>query len=125
LRRRFQLHRWLVSFASGREWYPVEKLWEKYPGLPTSCAASRARRRNSSHSHQKLVIPDHPAHIVVASDSIAVTDGLRIWELRRIRAELVELDLDWAAPPYPPAPEPTAALAPLTVTVDMGDLLRK
>jgi hypothetical protein len=37
-------------------------------------------------------------------------DGLRVWDLRRIRAELTRLGLDWDAPPYPEAlkarPEP-------------------
>jgi hypothetical protein len=32
---------------------------------------------------------------------IAAEDGLRVWDLRRIRAELVKLGLDWDAPPYP------------------------
>jgi WD40 repeat protein/Tfp pilus assembly protein PilF len=32
-------------------------------------------------------------------------DGLRVWDLRRIRAELGKLDLDWDQPPYPPASE--------------------
>jgi serine/threonine protein kinase/WD40 repeat protein len=41
---------------------------------------------------------------------VSAEDGLRVWDLRRIRAELVKLGLDWDAPPYPEAvagaPEP-------------------
>jgi serine/threonine protein kinase/WD40 repeat protein len=32
-------------------------------------------------------------------------DGLRVWDLRRIRAELTKLGLDWDSPPYPEAPK--------------------
>jgi hypothetical protein len=32
-------------------------------------------------------------------------DGLRVWDLRRIRAGLTKLGLDWDAPPYPEAPK--------------------
>ncbi len=51
---------------------------------------------------------------------IAGDDGLRVWDLRRIRAELVELDLDWAAPPFPQAP--AAPRESLQVQVDLGSL---
>jgi serine/threonine protein kinase/WD40 repeat protein len=41
---------------------------------------------------------------------VAAKNGLRVWDLRRIRAELAHLDLDWDAAPYPEAtggvPEP-------------------
>jgi serine/threonine protein kinase/WD40 repeat protein len=37
--------------------------------------------------------------------------GLYVWDLRRIRAQLAGLDLDWEAPPYPlAAPRPGAPL---------------
>jgi serine/threonine protein kinase/WD40 repeat protein len=35
-------------------------------------------------------------------------DGLRVWDLRRIRRGLDELGLDWDAPPYPEAPAEVA-----------------
>jgi hypothetical protein len=41
-----------------------------------------------------------------------------IWDLRRVRARLREIDLDWDQPAYPPAgtlPEPVA------VEVDLGE----
>jgi WD40 repeat protein/tetratricopeptide (TPR) repeat protein len=38
------------------------------------------------------------------------TGGYRVWDLRAVRAGLAELNLDWDAPPYPPA----VPVAPLT-----------
>ena len=31
------------------------------------------------------------------------TRGIQVWDLRKLRAELAALKLDWDAPPYPPA----------------------
>jgi tetratricopeptide (TPR) repeat protein len=47
--------------------------------------------------------------------------GIHVWDLRRIRAELARRDLDWDAPPYPPAPAPAD---PLSVEFDVGDFHR-
>jgi hypothetical protein len=55
----------------------------------------------------------------------AETRALHVWDLRRIRKGLVELGLDWDAPPYPTEPEPEVIPAPLTVTVETGDRPRK
>jgi Flp pilus assembly protein TadD len=51
----------------------------------------------------------------------AAANGLRVWDLRRIRAGLAELGLDWAAPPFPNAPDGSKE-SPLTVRVDRGDI---
>jgi WD40 repeat protein len=51
----------------------------------------------------------------------SVDDGLRVWDLRRIRAELVKSGLDWDAPPYPEAPE--ASPPPLEVRVVGAELV--
>jgi WD40 repeat protein len=48
--------------------------------------------------------------------------AFHVWDLRRIRAELVKLDLDWDAPPYA-EPQPKAA-RPLHVEVELGDLAK-
>ncbi|HEY8504355.1 MAG TPA: tetratricopeptide repeat protein, partial [Gemmataceae bacterium] len=49
-------------------------------------------------------------------------DGLRVWDLRRIRAELGKLGLDWDAPPYPGAPaEPPAPLEIRVVGAGLAD----
>jgi WD40 repeat protein len=44
-----------------------------------------------------------------------------IWDLRLLRSELAELDLDWEWPEFPPAGPP---LPPLKVEVDLGFLRR-
>ncbi len=50
--------------------------------------------------------------------------GLRIWDLRRIRARLAELGLDWDATPYPPETEDNhGAPPPLHLTILGGELL--
>ncbi|HMF20136.1 MAG TPA: tetratricopeptide repeat protein, partial [Gemmataceae bacterium] len=49
---------------------------------------------------------------------VAAKGGLRVWDLRRIRAELAKLHLDWDAPPYPPAKKLDSK--PLQVEVDLG-----
>ncbi len=48
---------------------------------------------------------------------------VHVWDLRRIRAELARRDLDWEAPPYPPAPEPSPSER-LTLELDQGDFRR-
>jgi Tfp pilus assembly protein PilF len=52
---------------------------------------------------------------------VSSSEGILVWDLRRIRTELARRDLDWDAPPYPPAPVPTG---PLTVELDTGDFYR-
>jgi WD40 repeat protein len=43
---------------------------------------------------------------------------LHVWDLRAIRRQLKDLDLDWDLPPYPPPSAPRTA--PLRVEVDLG-----
>jgi serine/threonine protein kinase/WD40 repeat protein len=88
----------LVEMASGRELARLEA-----PDQNTGRAA---------------FTPDGTKLVILAKD------GLRIWDLRRIRAELAKLGLDWDGPPYSPAAARPAA-PPLRVTVDMGQLGRK
>jgi serine/threonine protein kinase/WD40 repeat protein/Tfp pilus assembly protein PilF len=47
--------------------------------------------------------------------------ALHVWDLRRIRARLAEMDLDWELPPYPPVAAPPDP-GPLRVQVDLGEL---
>ncbi len=53
---------------------------------------------------------------------VAAKNGVRVWDLRRIRQELAKLGLDWNAPPYSPATEKKNG-SPLEVTVDLRSLL--
>jgi serine/threonine protein kinase/WD40 repeat protein len=45
---------------------------------------------------------------------------IMLWDLRGVRAELAKLDLDWAAPSYPPVAPPQSA--PVRLRVDTADL---
>jgi tetratricopeptide (TPR) repeat protein len=45
--------------------------------------------------------------------------SLHAWDLRAIREELAQRDLDWGLPPFPPPVEPPDA-PPLRVAVDLG-----
>lgn len=47
-----------------------------------------------------------------------------IWDLRRIREQLAEMDLDMDLPPYPP-PTQSENAKPVQVTVDLGDLVAR
>jgi hypothetical protein len=52
---------------------------------------------------------------------VCTGQGIQVWDLRRIRAELAQRDLDWDAPPYPPASVPAEQL---TMELDLGDFHR-
>jgi WD40 repeat protein/Flp pilus assembly protein TadD len=58
--------------------------------------------------------PDGTLLVGVTDDSACA----RIWDLRKIRAGLVELGLDWEALPFEPGASPDPRAAPLSVTVD-------
>jgi serine/threonine protein kinase/WD40 repeat protein len=53
---------------------------------------------------------------------IQARHGLRVWDLRLLRAELARLGLDWDAPAYPPPRE--AETPPLALKVDAGKAAR-
>jgi len=55
--------------------------------------------------------PDGAQLAVPTYDSYSV----HVWDLRRIRAGLKAINLDWDAPDYPPAPPPHAPLRPFKV----------
>jgi serine/threonine protein kinase/WD40 repeat protein/Flp pilus assembly protein TadD len=60
--------------------------------------------------------PDGTRLVTIAAYSKAI----HIWDLRRIRERLVEMDLDIEREPYPP-PNARDAVTPLRVQVDQGD----
>jgi serine/threonine protein kinase/WD40 repeat protein len=55
---------------------------------------------------------------------VAAMNGLRVWDLRRIRAELTKLGLDWDAPPLAAASRGAdatqLAATPLSIRIDLG-----
>ncbi len=63
--------------------------------------------------------PDGTRLVVVSNDGKAI----HVWDLKRIRAELAKLDLDWDAPPYPERADP--APSSLEVRVVGADLPAK
>jgi hypothetical protein len=50
---------------------------------------------------------------------VYVREGLRVWDLRKVRERLASMGLDWVAPPYPPAG--AAAGTTVRVEVDLGE----
>ena len=48
-------------------------------------------------------------------------EGIRVWDLRRVRQRLGTMDLDWDLPCYPPTAQ-VADQRPLEVQVDLGPL---
>jgi serine/threonine protein kinase/tetratricopeptide (TPR) repeat protein/WD40 repeat protein len=73
----------------------------------------------------RLEDPDQTAGAAVFTPDgmrlvVNAKDGLRVWDLRRLRAELVKLDLDWELPAYPP--RKADGPAPLTLKVLRSEL---
>jgi serine/threonine protein kinase/WD40 repeat protein len=85
----------LVELATGRELAQLEEPTRSAPGA--------------------FFTPDGTRLVTDAAD------GLRVWDLRRIRAELTKLGLDWDAPPYPETPKATPE--PLEVRVVGAELI--
>jgi tetratricopeptide (TPR) repeat protein len=78
--------------------------------LTISLSAVQLRDPATDHIWAELQSPDTgPISLVGFSPDgsqllvAAYAGDLRVWDLRRIREQLRELDLDWDLPPYPPA----------------------
>ncbi len=78
---------------------------------------ARLEDPNQDRANWICFSPDGTRLVTVSGDSQSV----HVWDLRAIRDQLAEMDLDWDLPPYPPAGDPKDA-PPLRVTVDLGDL---
>jgi serine/threonine protein kinase/WD40 repeat protein len=130
--------RWLVTNVDGGRLYAVAT-WESGPrlgpGTPwdvtselavlgltngvyrlVGLATGRelARLEDPEQNTGQAAFTPHGAKLVVVA-----RNGLRVWDLRRIRAELANLDLDWESSPIPPSvPDGT----PLQVNVDSADV---
>jgi len=121
--------RWLLTDNEGGRAYAVDT-WEPGPrlgpGNPWDLSAAgqlavvgqgggiyRLVERATGRELARLEDPDQvTAGAVFTPDGtrlvIAGEDGLRVWDLRRIRAELARLGLDWDAPPFPEPGQDTA-----------------
>jgi WD40 repeat protein len=51
------------------------------------------------------------------------SQSIHVWDLRAMRRQLAEIDLDWEQLPYPPPTGSTPAI-PLKVIVDLGELAK-
>jgi len=133
--------RWLLTDNDGGRAYAVDT-WEPGPrlgqGKPWDASPDsrliilgredgvyRLVERATGRELAQLEDPNQiAAPAVFTSDGtrliVGAGDGLRIWDLRRIRAELAKLGLDWDAPPLPPAPP--VSNVPLEIQVEMGNV---
>jgi WD40 repeat protein len=129
--------RWLITDADGGRAYTVDT-WELGPqlgpGRPWDLTSHLAvfgqtngiYRLVELATGRELARLEDPELIAGAAaftadgTKLVVTakNGLRVWDLRRIRAELAKLGLDWDAPPLPAASGPPAA--PLSIHVELG-----
>jgi hypothetical protein len=113
--------RWLVTDVDGGRVYEVGT-WAPGPllgpGTPRDATADvvvmglpngiyRLVELATGRELARLEDPDQcigPAALAPDGNKLVVTakDGLRVWDLRLIRAELVRLGLDWSGPPFLP-----------------------
>jgi WD40 repeat protein len=134
--------RWLLTDKEGGRAYAVDT-WKPGPrlgpGIPwdlspdgrlvvmgQSDGVYRLVERATGRELARLEAPDQVAGAAVFTENgtrlvVGADVGLRVWDLRRIRAELLELGLDWAAPSYPAADNENQA-TPLEIKVDLGKL---
>jgi tetratricopeptide (TPR) repeat protein len=138
--------RWLVNAHGGHCWRVDD--WSEGPKGPTDARGvgfSPDGRLAAWNAKGGLVLTDpetgrvlarlegpHQDNMSVPAFSpdgtllVASTDDsfcVRAWDLRKIRAGLVELGLDWAAPAYPPGASPDPGSLPLPVRVVGENLL--
>jgi serine/threonine protein kinase/WD40 repeat protein len=131
---------WLVTDAEGGQlfaagtWAPGPRLGPGTPWDMTSELAVlgmpngiyRLVELSTGRELARLEDPEQntaPAAFTPDGTKLVITakDSLRVWDLRRIRAELAKLGLDWEAPAYSPATP--AHPKELQVQVDLGDLV--
>jgi WD40 repeat protein len=142
--------RWLITNVDGGRAYAVGS-WEPGPqlgpGTPWDATSELAVLGQSNGIYRlvelatgrelaRLEDPEQNAGRATFTPDgmqlvVAAKDGLRVWDLRRIREQLAKLSLDWGAPPYP-APVPRSQGAdqqgsaqPLEVQLDLGELRGK
>ena len=78
-----------------------------------------ARLENPNQDRARFLSfsPDGTQLVATKGDS----QSIHVWDLRAIRQQLAKMGLDWALPPYPPAPEVNES-QPLQIQVELGDL---
>jgi WD40 repeat protein len=138
--------RWLAVFGSDGARVLTVGTWEEGPAIPWGETAfspdggllavhtgqgvirlldpatgrEKARLEDPHQDASGLAFtPDGTRLVAVSDDGKAI----HVWDLKRIREELVKLDLDWDAPPYPERAD--AAPGPLAVRVLGAELPAK
>jgi Tfp pilus assembly protein PilF len=134
--------RWLVTETDGGRIYAVGT-WERGPqlgpGKPWDVTSELAvlgqadgiyRLVELSTGRELARLEDPEQNFGAAAFTpdgtkliVAAKNGLRVWDLRRLRAELTKLDLDWDAPPVPTAS--ASPIAPLSIHVELGETLQR
>ena len=132
--------RWLLTPEDGGRSYAVDT-WKPGPqlgpGLPCDATSHLAllSQKNGTFRIVELATGRELARLedpnqdqgwaAISPDGAWVVSegrlGVRVWDLRRIREGLVELGLDWDAPPFPKTPD-LGKRAPLQVKVDQEDI---
>src|SRR5262249_41142809 len=125
--------RWLITNLDGGRIYATET-WAPGPRLGSGTpwdATSHMAVLGHSNGVYRLVELDTGNELVQLEDPeqnagiaaftpdgtkliVASKIGLRVWDLRRLRAGLAKLNLDWNAPAYPP-PKPRVPFSEATV----------
>ncbi len=82
--------------------------------FPTNREIARLDNPNPGRIGDLIFAPDGSKLLHRGDDN-----AYHVWDLRAIRAQLAEMELDWDAPPLPPAPPP--ASESLQIEVDLGD----
>lgn len=137
--------RWLATTGGGCRLWAVPS-WREGPhiadkgvlafspdgkllAVETGDAVVRLLNPDTGREYGRLEDPNHDRASGLAfspdgSQLVATNNdhnSIHVWDLRKIRARLARLDLDWELPPYPPAEAKTDP-ARLQVTVDLGAL---
>jgi WD40 repeat protein len=110
-----------IGGGEGADFSPDGKLL----AVETGSGAIRLVNPDSGREYARLEDPnqDRAGRITFSPDGtqLVATSGdsqsIHVWDLRLIRARLVEMGLDWDVPSYPPA---KPAAGPLRVEVDLG-----
>jgi WD40 repeat protein len=104
---------WTAAFAPDGDMLAVATAQGVIRALDPATGQDKARLADPHQDHAEWLgfTPDGTRLVVVSNHGKAI----HVWDLRRIRTELVRLGLDWDAPPYPEADH--AAPAPLELRV--------
>jgi serine/threonine protein kinase/WD40 repeat protein/tetratricopeptide (TPR) repeat protein len=88
--------------------------------LDPATGREKARLEDPNQDSGILAFTPDGSRLVASSDD---AKAIHVWDLRRIRRQLADIDLDWDAPPFPAADSPRKR-GPLEVTVVGADLAR-